>query len=249
MASKTPRKTDEQAGSGRPLSNLAYARVLGVLFERKLPAGSFVSQGELVELTGVPVGPLRDALRVLDAEGVVTIHPRTGIQFVRPGLELTRSTYQFRSILEAAAVAVFAETASDAEIETLAQRHREITARVRRDGVNDALDREVEALENLLHGSIVASLKNGLIDSSYKRIHNYIRILRLDRRLTPPLVLHTLREHMRIIEACRKRNAPEAVAALHAHFEAALQRTLGLYRYGTAGGQLVGDEVGDRIEE
>ncbi len=50
-----------------------------------------------------------DALRVLDAEGVVTIHLRAGIQFVRPGLEMTRSTYQFRGILETAAVAVFAE--------------------------------------------------------------------------------------------------------------------------------------------
>ncbi len=245
MASKIPRKTDEQAGSGRSLSNLAYARILEVLFERKLPAGAFVSQGELVELTGVPVGPLRDALRVLDAEGIVTIHPRTGIQFVRPGLELTRSTYQFRGILEAAAVAVFAETASDSEIETLAQRHREIMARVQSDGVDSALITELEALENLLHGSIVASLKNGLIDSSYKRIHNYIRILQLDRRLTSPLVLHTLREHMRIIEACRKRNAAEAAAALHAHFDAALQRNLGLYRYGTARGQQAEDETGD----
>ncbi len=249
MASKIPRKTDEQAGSGRSLSNLAYARVLEVLFERKLPAGSFVSQGELVELTGVPVGPLRDALRVLDAEGVVTIHPRTGIQFVKPGLELTRSTYQFRGILEAAAVAVFAETASDGEIETLSRRHGEIKARVQRDGMNEALVAELEALENLLHGSIVASLKNELIDSSYKRIHNYIRILRLDRRLTPPLVLHTLREHMRIIEACRKRNAAEAVAALHAHFDAALQRNLGLYRYGAAGGQQDEERSAIRAEQ
>ena len=247
MAGKIPRKTDEQAGSGRSLSNLAYARILEVLFDRRLPAGSFVSQGELVKLTGVPVGPLRDALRVLDAEGVVTIHPRTGIQFVRPGLELTRSTFQFRSIMESAAVAVFAETASDSEIETLAQRHREITARVRRDGVDDALIADLEALERLLHGSMVASLKNGLIDSSYKRIHNYVRILQLDRRLTPPRVLHTLREHMRIIEACQRGNAVEAVAALQAHFDAALQRSLGLYRYGAAVGQQVEDAIGDLV--
>ena len=38
------------------------------------------------------------ALRVLEAEGILTSHPRSGIQFVKPGLELTRSTYQFRGI-------------------------------------------------------------------------------------------------------------------------------------------------------
>ena len=237
MASKIPRKTAEEAGIGSRLSDLAYRRILEVLFEGKLPVGAFVSQAELVELTGVPIAPLRDALRVLDAEGVVTIHPRTGIQFVRPGLELTRSTFQFRGILEASAVAVFAETASDNEIETLARQHRDMIARVERDGVDNRLIADLEALENLLHGSIVASLKNRLIDTSYKRIHNYIRILQIDRSLTPPLVLHTLREHMRIIEACRKRNAAEAVALLHAHFDAALQRNLGLYRYGTAPAQ------------
>ncbi len=245
VASKSPRKTDEQAGNGGSLSNLAYARILEVLFERKLPAGSFVSQGELVKLTGVPVGPLRDALRVLDAEGVVTIHPRTGIQFVRPGLELTRSTFQFRSIIETAAVAVFAETASDGEIQALAQQHSDIMARVQRDGVDDALAADLDALERRLHGGIVASLKNGLIDSSYKRIHNYVRILQLDRRLTSPRILYTLREHMLIIEACRRRNAAEAVAALQAHFDAALQRSLGLYRHDGARGRPAEVAAGD----
>ena len=81
------------------------------LFERRLPAGAFVSQSELVELTGVPVAPLRDALRVLEAEGMLTIHPRPGIQFVKPGLELTRSTYQFRGIIERPRSRVYAETA------------------------------------------------------------------------------------------------------------------------------------------
>ena len=65
----------------------------------------------------MPVGPLRDALKALEAEGVLTIHPHTGIQFIKPGLELTRSTYQFRGIIEAAAVAVYAETAPEAEIQ------------------------------------------------------------------------------------------------------------------------------------
>ena len=243
MASKIPRKTPEQAGSGRSLSNLAYRRILEVLFERKLPAGSFVSQAELVELTGVPVGPLRDALRTLDAEGVVTIHPRTGIQFIRPGVELARSTFQFRGIIEAAAVAVFAETASDDEIEMLSQRHHELMARLDREGVSDALLADLVELETLFHCSIVACLKNGLIDSSYKRIRNYVRILQLDRRLTAPLVQHTLREHMQVIDACRRRNAAEAAAALWAHFDAALHRNLGLYRHGAAGRQPVEDEI------
>lgn len=225
MASKRPRGG---TGGGR-LSDVAYARILEVLFERKLPPGAFVSQAELVALTGVPVGPLRDALRVLDTEGVVTIHPRTGIQFIKPGLELTRATYQFRGIVERAAMVVFAETAPAEQVAVLTARHRAAEARLERDGLDEALLAELEAVESAFHGAIVASLGNGLIDASYRRIHNYVRILRLDRRLTPRLAGQTLREHLLILAACERRDAAGAVAALQAHFDAALQRNLGLY--------------------
>ena len=66
---------------------------------------------------------------------------------------------------------------------------------------------ELEALEEVLHNAIIASLRNPLIDTSYRRIHNYLRILRLDRKITAPLALRSLREHLAIIEACRHRNA------------------------------------------
>src|SRR3954453_1287865 len=94
------KRIEAEVVPAKRLSDLAYDRILECLFDRRVSAGAFVSQGELSELVGLPVAPLRDGLRVLEAEGILTIHPRSGIQFVKPGLELTRSTYQFRSILE-----------------------------------------------------------------------------------------------------------------------------------------------------
>jgi DNA-binding GntR family transcriptional regulator len=229
MANKVPRKTAEEAGSGSRLSDVAYSRILEALFDRRLPAGAFVSQKEIVELTGIPVAPVRDALRVLEVEGVLVIHPRTGIQLLKPGLEVTKATYQFRSIIEAAAVASYAATASEQEIDILEQRHANAVAEIEKNGLHDSTLAELEELEDLLHGSIVASLNNSLIDASYRRARNYIRLIRLDRKLTPPLVLRSLREHRTIIEACRQRDAKKAVAALQSHFTAALQRGLGLY--------------------
>lgn len=229
MANKIPRKAVAALGEGTRLSDLAYARIFEILYDRKLAAGAFVSQAQLVELTGVPVGPLRDALKALEAEGVLTIHPHTGIQFIKPGLELTRSTYQFRGIIEAAAVAVYAETASDEEIQHLHQKHAEAIAILERDGLTPERLADIETLEELLHGSIVGSLNNPLIETSYRRIRNYLKLLRMDRKISPPLALRSLKEHLVIIEACRERNPEKAVAASQAHFAAALQRNLGLY--------------------
>ena len=216
-------------GGGGRLSDLAYTRILETLFERKIPAGAFVSQNDLVKLLGIPVAPLRDALRVLETEGVLTIHPRSGIQFVKPGLELTRSTYQYRSILERAAVAVYAETVDDADLAEIERRHRALIDAIETNGLSDEAKEELEALEQLLHNAIIASLNNPLIATSYKRMHNYLRLLRLDRKLTAPIALRSIREHMEIILACKARDPDKAVAALSAHFNAALQRHMGMY--------------------
>src|SRR5690242_806330 len=58
---------------GRSLSEMAYQAILEGLFTRKVPAGAYLSQNELVQMLGVPVQPLRDALRILETEGVLTI--------------------------------------------------------------------------------------------------------------------------------------------------------------------------------
>lgn len=232
MQGQTPRELDVttavKAGPSR-LSDLAYARILEILFERRLPAGAYVSQKELVELTGVPIAPLRDALRVLEAEGILTIHPRAGIEFIKPGLELTRATYQFRGIIESSAVAAYAETADADEMAEIERRHLLAVARIEEKGLTGDMVEALDALEQLLHNSIVSSLQNPLIETSYRRIHNYVRLVRLDRKLTAPLALRSLREHLAIIKACRNRNAADAVAALQIHFANALQRSMGLY--------------------
>lgn len=215
--------------AGGRLSDLAYQRILENLFDRRLSAGAFVSQNDLVKLLGIPVAPLRDALRVLEAEGILTIHPRSGIEFVKPGLELTKATYQFRTILERAAVRVFADTALDEDLAEIARRHHAAVAAIEGEGLSEAIMAELEALESLLHNSVIAALSNPLIESSYRRMHNYLRLVRLDRRLTAPLALRSLREHIEIIAACIARDPDRAEAALLAHFNTALQRHMGMY--------------------
>jgi DNA-binding GntR family transcriptional regulator len=219
----------EDESSRRP-SDVAYQRILEGLFQRRLPVGAFVSQSDLVELVGLPLGAIRDALRVLEAEGVLTIHPRSGIEFVKPGLELTKSTYQYRTILERAAVRVFSETAAQETLTELASRHEAAIEIIERTNVVSAATvDEIETLEKLLHNAVIGSLNNVLIENSYRRIHNYLNMVRLDRLLTPPLALRTLREHKAIIDACLARNADSAEAALQTHFTASLQRYMGLY--------------------
>lgn len=211
------------------LSEIAYERILDMLFGRELPAGAFVSQNELVKLIGVPVAPLRDALRVLQTEGLLTIHSRSGIQFMKADFEFARNTYQLRSILERPAVRVFAETAVPALLDQLVVRHERVIAILESDGFTASIAPEIVAIDAALHFEIIGALGNLLVDSTYRRVHNYLQLIRLDRTLTTPIVMRTLREHMVLLDACKARDADAAEAALQLHFSNALQRTLGIF--------------------
>ena len=164
---------------------------------------------------------------MLEAEGVLTIHPRSGIQFVRPGLELTRATYQFRSIIERAAVRVFAEQADEAVLADLTQGHTALITKIETAGLTSDDLPEVDRLEQVMHASVIGIMQNPLIDISYRRMMNYLRLLRLDRKFSAPIILRTLREHVEILNACARRDADAAEAALQSHFQAAIQRNIG----------------------
>ena len=109
------------------------------------------------------------------------------------------------------------------------RRHRDAVSLLEREGLTPEIRDGLDELDALLHNKIIASLQNPLVENMYRRIHNYLRILRLDRKQTEPLAMRFLQEHLAIIAACRRRKATEAQAALQAHFTSALQRTMGLY--------------------
>jgi len=235
MAVKTSRQfaVDEgpeaSTGGGKRLSDVAYSAILEGLFDRRVPAGAFVSQNDLVRLLGIPVQPLRDALRVLEAEGVLSIHPRSGIQFLKPDLELARSTYQFRSIIERAAARSYAEAGDATEIKSLIKDHHAFIAALETKGLTGAMLERLEALEQRMHGAMISSLRNPLIETTARRLKNYVTLIKLERLITPPLAMRTLKEHLEILEACASRDADRAETALAQHFQAALQRILGMF--------------------
>jgi len=217
-----------EAGKGSRLSDKAYSRFLDLLFEQRLPSGAVLTQRELIEVIGVPVTPLRDALRVLESDGLIAIHPRTGIEIVEPGLQVVRSTYQFRSIIESAALEVYAEVTTEAELTDLEQRHRAAIGRVLTAGYNEQTSAEFDQLENLLHYGIVRSLANPLVENAYKRIHNHLRLLRVNSRWTAASAVRSLEEHLNVILACKDRDTQAAVSALRAHFNSAVGRLFGI---------------------
>ena len=223
---------EEQEGrTGTSLSDTARVRFLEALFERRLQPGAFVSQGELVKLLNIPVGPLRDALRVLQTEGWLTIHARSGIELRKPDFDLVRHSYQLRLVLERAAVRSFAEMAPRSQIDALEAQHRAIIADVEGRDLSVQQAREIERIDWAFHLEVIGVLKNPMIDRSYQQAQSFVHLIRLDReyRLSWPMVIRTMNEHLNVISACSARDAAAAEAALETHFAQAMQRAIGFY--------------------
>lgn len=208
-----------------------YERFLRALFERRLEPGSFVSQSDLVRILDVPVAPLRDALRVLQAEGLLTIHPRSGIELRRPDLSLVRNTYQMRMILERPAVRLLAEVASSAQLEQWSEAHRAAIERLRGRDLGPSEIPDVEAFDQDFHLQLIAALDNPLIEAAYAQAQRFIRLIRLDRqfRYSATVAIRTFTEHLAVLDAMRSRDAAAAEAALNEHFTRAMQRAMGFF--------------------
>jgi len=210
------------------LAEKAYQAILQGLFDRTIPAGSEYSQAELMRQLGLTAQPLRDALRTLMNEGLVTMVARSCVRFIRADLELSRSTYQFRSLLERAGARALAEKGDAVEIKNLMDEHIALLEELERGELGPREQATLDALENRLHGALTFYLRNPLIETTAKRLKNYLTLVRLDWLTTKPLAIRTVREHIDILKACAMRDADAAEAALAAHFQQALQRLLGI---------------------
>jgi DNA-binding GntR family transcriptional regulator len=224
---RTPSRSVKKAKPRSLMREVAYDRFKAELFKRNLAPGQFVSQGELCELLDVPLGPTREALKRLEAESLVRLIPQRGIQIADIGVTLIHEAFQFRTVLEVAAVRLFTASAPDS---TLAALERDTTGVLRGfDSVNDdprLLDRALQ-VDWGMHDLIVESLGNRIMTAAHQQNFDKIRMIRLHGRSRRYLPL-AMEEHLAVIQALKRRDPDAAAAALEHHLKSAERRALGL---------------------
>lgn len=210
------------------MREVAYERFKAQLFKRNLVPGQFVSQGELCALLDVPLGPTREALKRLEAESLVRLIPQRGIQIADIGVTLIREAFEFRTILETAAVRRFAETADDATLARIEEETRAMMERLAPGNVADPrlLDQALQ-VDWRLHDLMMESMGNRILINAHQQNFDKIRMIRLHGR-SPRYLPLAMEEHLVIIGALRRRDPDAAAAALAAHLGAAQRRALGL---------------------
>ena len=106
------------------LSQQAYERIRAEIITCALVPGQHLAQAQLAEKYGLGLTPVREALQRLAHEGLVQPYPRFGYIVSPVTEELVRSLYEFRTILETAAVRLAAQRASDQALHQVAESAR-----------------------------------------------------------------------------------------------------------------------------
>ncbi|WP_407067884.1 GntR family transcriptional regulator [Mesorhizobium sp. M8A.F.Ca.ET.213.01.1.1] len=174
-----------------------------------LKAGTTLRQDELADQFGFSRMPIRDALRQLEAEGIVSIHPTKGAHVAwMDGAEIAE-IYAVRELLECEALRLSVPVLPGTKLEEAEQ-------------VLDQIDAERNAgrwgaLNRAFHLSLYDACGNrrllDLIEAHHNAADRYVRILlsNLDYRA------RSQSEHRDLLAACRRRDEKKAVSVLRQH--------------------------------
>jgi len=225
----------DEAKSGRSGPNLrekAYDRFTHHLLARDIRPGQFISQRQLVALTGLSLAAIRELIPRLESEGLVRTVPQRGMQVAHVDLNLIRDAFQFRLFMEREAISIFTTEASDATLARLRQDHESVIteAEAQEGRIMPELVHRAQTVDWDLHWTIIGSLGNAIIADAYRVNSIKVRLIRQEQTLlSEALVVPVMREHLSIIEAIETRDPARAVAAMDGHITSARNRALGLW--------------------
>ncbi len=209
----------------------AYENFQQQIVQAHIRPGQFVSQRELMQLLGMPLGAVRELIPRLEAEGLLHTVSQRGLQVAHVDLKLINNAFQLRGMLEREAAAHFALNASDADLEAIEQAHLRIVQRARRGAIDDALLADATSVDWGLHDLMIDTLGNALISQIYRVNSLRVRLIRLEGSLlSADALLPAMEEHLWFIDALKRRDPQQVAERLGHHIESAHRRVLGLPR-------------------
>ncbi|MDH5540359.1 MAG: GntR family transcriptional regulator [Rhizobacter sp.] len=209
----------------------AYQNFQQQILDANIHPGQFISQRELMQLLGMPLGAVRELIPRLEAEGLLRTVPQRGLQIAHVDLKLINNAFQLRLLLEREAATRFCASVPEADLAAIKLAHQRIVQRARRDGIDDALLGDATTVDWGLHDLMIDALGNELISEAYRINSLRVRLIRLESSmLSPEALLPAMEEHLWFIEALEQRDAPEVARRISHHIESAQRRVLGLPR-------------------
>ncbi len=212
----------DASGNSSSIRQQTIRALRGAILNFQLKPGQRLVERELIERLGVSRTTLREALRELAAEGLVTVVPQKGARVCAPSIEDARDLYEVRASLESLVVTRFVERASEEEVDALRAAVAGYAKVVRRTTDILALLSAKEAFYEVLIGGARSNALQQLLEGIKARVQT----LRATSMSRPGRAGETVAELEGIVEAITSRDAERAARLCAEHVRAAARTAL-----------------------
>ena len=211
----TPHNNLKQRALYEEVAELLRQRI----FSRELTPGNWIDELKLAEEYGISRTPLREALKVLATEGLVTMKVRRGAYVTEVNEKDLADVFHLMSVLEADAAGEVARTATDKQILELEALHQQLE-KAATDSKNHI---QFFTLNEAFHIRLLEIADNKWRDQMVADLRKVMKLNRAQSLLKTGRIKQSLAEHSAIMAALKNRNATEAQACMRSHIQSGLR--------------------------
>jgi DNA-binding GntR family transcriptional regulator len=182
------------------------------IFAGTLAPGSFIDEAALCTSLKISRTPLREALKVLSAEGLVRHEPRRGCFVNEVSEQDLDEIFPVIAMLEGRCAFEAARNASDADIAALDVLHERLQKHAKARRINDYY-----ATNFAIHEAIITLANNRWLAQVIADLRKILKLARLQQLHAPGRLEQSLSEHLAIYAALRARDCESADAAMRTH--------------------------------
>jgi DNA-binding GntR family transcriptional regulator len=193
------------------------SRLRNMVFERQLAPGEWVDELKLARDWQISRTPLREALKVLAAEGLVTLVPRQGCRVTELSEDDADELFPVMALLEGRCAFEAVRKATPADIKVLRRLHEVLEKHAAAKNIDGYYRSNHE-----FHSKVQALADNRWLDRATNDLRTFLRLLRGRQLNWPGRIEASLNEHRVLMDAIEQRDAARAERVMHDHLLAQL---------------------------
>lgn len=212
----------------RSLHDEVALRLREMLVEGSIAPGAKLNERELCALLSISRTPLREAIKLMAAEGLVDLLPNRGAVAVRLSETDVMHAFEVLAGLEGMSGELAAQRITGAELAEIRALHYEMLACFTRSDLSGYY-----RLNARIHVAINSAAKNPLLSKIYRQINARVQSLRFRTNQNKPMWKLAMKEHEQMLEALDARDATAARTVLVGHLLRKRDVVLDLMRTGS----------------
>lgn len=197
------------------LSSRVFQKIRDDILEGKYKEHDELRENTIGKELGVSRTPVREALRQLELEGLVTIIPNKGAYVTGISPKDVRDIYMVRSMLEGLCARWATENITEEQLDELEEILLLSEFHIKKEGSSNA--NQVAALDGKFHAVLYEASNSRILSHILTDFHKYVLMARKSSIVSEERARKSIREHKQILRAIRDKDADLAEQLANEH--------------------------------